>query len=325
MIAYLIRRFLYMMPVLIGVNLITFVLFFMVNTPDDLARAQLGNKRIEQVSINEWKVAHGYDKPLFYNAEKDGIKTVTETLFFQKSLKLFTFKFGISDSGRDISYDITQRMWPSLAIAIPVLLIGLFVNITFALIIAFFRGTYVDTGSIFICVVLMSISGMFYIIGGQYLIGKLWRWVPISGYQSGISAIRFVMLPVIIGVVAGIGAGIRWYRTLFLEEMGKDYVRTARAKGLTESTIMFKHVLKNALIPIATGIVVIIPTLFLGSLLMESFFAIPGLGSYTIDAIRQQDFAIVRAMVFLGTVFYILGLILTDVVYTIVDPRVRLE
>lgn len=325
MIAYLIRRFLYMLPVLIGVNLITFVLFFMVNTPDDLARAQLGNKRIEQVSINEWKAAHGYDKPLFYNAEKDGIKTVTETLFFQKSLKLFTFNFGISDSGRDISYDITQRMWPSLAVAVPVLLIGLLVNITFALIIAFFRGTYVDTGSIFICVILMSISGMFYIIGGQYLIGKLWRWVPISGYQGGVNAIRFVMLPVIIGVMAGIGAGIRWYRTLFLEEMGKDYVRTARAKGLTEITILFKHVLKNALIPIATGIVVIIPTLFLGSLLMESFFAIPGLGSYTIDAIRQQDFAIVRVMVFLGTVFYIQGLILTDVVYTIVDPRVRLE
>lgn len=325
MIAYLIRRLLYMLPVLLGVNLITFVLFFMINTPDDLARAQLGNKYIQQKSIDQWKQTHGYDKPLFFNPEKTDLKKITDTLFFEKTLKLFTFKFGISDSGRNISYDITQRMWPSLAITVPMLFLGVLVNIVFALLIAFFRGTYVDAWSVVLCVVLMSISGLFFIIGGQYLIGKLWRWVPISGYDNSMNAIRFVLLPIIIGVISGIGSGTRWYRTLFLEEINKDYVRTARAKGLTETQILFKHVLKNALIPIATGVVAIIPTLFLGSLLMESFFAIPGLGSYMIDAIRQQDFAIVRAMVFLGTLFYIVGLILTDVIYTVVDPRVRLE
>lgn len=325
MIAYLIRRLLYMLPVLLGVNLITFVLFFMINTPDDLARAQLGNKYIQQKSIDQWKQTHGYDKPLFFNPEKTDLKKITDTLFFEKSLKLFTFKFGISDSGRNISYDITQRMWPSLAITVPMLFLGVLVNIVFALLIAFFRGTYVDAWSVVLCVVLMSISGLFFIIGGQYLIGKLWRWVPISGYDNGMNAVRFVLLPIIVGVISGIGSGTRWYRTLFLEEINKDYVRTARAKGLTETQILFKHVLKNALIPIATGVVAIIPTLFLGSLLMESFFAIPGLGSYMIDAIRQQDFAIVRAMVFLGTLFYIVGLILTDVIYTVVDPRVRLE
>ena len=176
-----------------------------------------------------------------------------------------------------------------------------------------------------LCITLMSISGLFYIIGGQFLIGKLLRWVPISGYESGLNAIRFIILPVIIGVIAGIGNSTRWYRTLFLEEIGKDYVRTAKAKGLSELNVLFKHVLKNALIPIVTGVVVVIPTLFLGSLLMEAFFGIPGLGSYTIDAIRQQDFAIIRVMVFLGTIFYCLGLILTDVSYTLVDPRVRLN
>ncbi len=129
----------------------------------------------------------------------------------------------------------------------------------------------------------------------------------------------------VIGIVAGIGAGTRWYRTIFLEEIGRDYVRTARAKGLSEIRVLFKHVLKNAMVPILTGAVVVIPLLFLGSLLTESFFGIPGLGSYTIDAIRQQDFAIVRAMVFLGSVLYILGLLMTDLSYTLVDPRIRLS
>jgi peptide/nickel transport system permease protein len=132
------------------------------------------------------------------------------------------------------------------------------------------------------------------------------------------------LLPVLIGVVAGIGSGIRLYRTFFLEEINKDYVRASRARGLSELRVLFRHVLRNAMIPILTGVVVVIPLLFIGSLIMESFFAIPGLGSYTIDAIRQQDFAIVRAMVFLGSALYILGLILTDISYTLVDPRVRL-
>jgi len=118
---------------------------------------------------------------------------------------------------------------------------------------------------------------------------------------------------------------VRWYRTLFLEEIGKDYIRTARSKGLTETTVLFKHGLKNTLIPILTGVVVIIPLLFMGSLVMEAFFGIPGLGSYTINAINSQDFNIVRAMVFLGSVLYIVGLILTDICYSWVDPRIRFE
>ena len=171
----------------------------------------------------------------------------------------------------------------------------------------------------------MSISSLFYIIGGQYLISKLMQLVPISGYEHGYGAIKFLILPVIISVIYGIGSGSRWYRTLFLEEIEKDYVKTAKSKGLSEIKVLFIHVFKNALIPILTGVVVILPLLFMGSLIVESFFGIPGLGSYTIDAIQSQDFAIVRAMVFLGTVLYILGLILTDISYTLVDPRVRLK
>jgi peptide/nickel transport system permease protein len=171
----------------------------------------------------------------------------------------------------------------------------------------------------------MSISGLFYIIGGQFLVGKMMHLVPISGYVGGFDSFRFIILPVAIGVISGIGSGVRWYRTIFLEEMGKDYVRTARAKGLSEFRVLFHHVLRNAMIPILTGAVVVLPLLFMGSLITESFFGIPGLGSYTIEAINAQDFAIVRAMVFLGAVLYIIGLLLTDLSYTLVDPRVKLS
>ncbi len=325
MMAYIIRRILYAIPILIGVNILTFVLFFVVNSPDDMARMHLGVKRVTPESIENWKEERGYNLPLLYNSEMAGTDKITATIFFQKSVKLFRFDFGSSDSGRDIGYDISQRMWPSLAIAIPVLLVGLLVNISYALLIAFFRATYIDFWSVVLCVILMSISGLFYIIGGQYLVSKLLHLVPISGYAPGLGAVKFLILPVIIGVIGGIGSGTRWYRTLFLEEIGKDYVRTARAKGLSEGIVLFRHVLKNAMIPILTGVVVVLPLLFMGSLITESFFGIPGLGSYTIDAINMQDFAIVRSMVFLGSVLYILGLLLTDISYTLVDPRVRLS
>jgi peptide/nickel transport system permease protein len=322
--AYVIRRILYAIPILIGVNLLTFLLFFVVNTPDDVARMQLGAKRVTPEAIERWKIEHGYDKPLLLNVEAQGIERFTDTIFFEKSVRLFVFDFGNADDGRDIAHEIRSRMGPSLALAVPVFLIGIAVNITFALAMAFFRATYLDFWGVVSCVAMMSISGLFYIIGGQYLVSKVFHLVPISGYAGGADALKFVVLPVLIGVVSGIGSGARWYRTIFLEEMGKDYVRTARAKGLKESVVLYRHVLKNGMIPILTGAVVVIPLLFMGSLLMESFFGIPGLGSYTIDAIQGQDFAVVRAMVFLGAVLYIVGLLLTDLSYTLVDPRVRL-
>jgi peptide/nickel transport system permease protein len=290
-----------------------------------MARLHLGVKRVTPEAIEKWKAERGYDKPLLYNATAGGAGRLTDTIFFEKSLRLFAFDFGRSDDDRDIGRDIRQRMWPSLAIAIPVLLVGLLIEITFALLMAFFRGTYVDVSGVVLCVILMSVSAMFYIIGGQFLLGKLLRLMPISGYDSGLNAIKFLVLPVVIGVASGIGTGSRLYRSFFLEEAGKDFVRTARAKGLQEARVLFRHVLRNALVPIVTGVVAVLPLLFMGSLLLESFFAIPGLGSYTIDAINRQDFAIVRAMVFLGSVLYIIGLILVDLAYTVVDPRVRLS
>ena len=325
MMTYLFRRILYAVPILFGINVLTFSLFFMVNSPDDMARMQLGQKHVKQSEITQWKMQRGYDLPLFYNETETGLAVLSQTLFVQKSLRLFVFDFGVSDAGRDIRYDISQRMWPSLAIAVPVLLLGIVADILLAMMMAFFRSSYLDLSGVIFCIILMSISSMFYIIGGQYLLGKVLRLVPISGYDYGWNSIKFVILPVIVAVVGGLGAGGRWYRTLFLEEMNKDYVKTARAKGLSEVRVLFHHVLKNAMLPILTSIVVIIPSLFMGSLVLESFFGVPGLGSYIIDAIQQQDFAIVRAMVFLGSILYIIGLIATDISYTLVDPRVRLK
>lgn len=325
MLNYILRRIAYALPVLIAVNILTFILFFVVNSPDDMARMQLGQKHVTELAIKNWKHQHGYDLPLLWNAEETGANKLVETIFYQKSVNLFWFDFGISDSGRNIGFDITQRMWPSLALAVPSLIVGLLVNISLALLVVMFRNTYLELASSVICVGLMSISSLFYIIGGQYFIGILLKLVPISGYGDGFVAIKFLILPVIISVFSGIGSGVRWYRTLFLEEVEKNYVRTARSKGLSELQVLFKHVLKNAMIPILTGVVVVLPLLFMGSLIMESFFSIPGLGSYTIDAINRQDFAIVRSMVFLGSVLYILGLLLTDISYTMVDPRVRLS
>lgn len=325
MLAYVLRRLLYALPILIGVNLITFALFFVVNSPDDMARMQLGVKRVTPEAIQKWKAERGYDKPLMWNGAASGMDQVTDTIFFQKSLRMFRFDFGRAEDGRDIAREIRSRMMPSLAVAVPTFILGLFVTISFALLLVFFRATYLDFAGVVFCVAMMSISGLFYIIGGQWLVSKVWHLVPISGYAPGLDGAKFLILPVIISVIAGIGASTRWYRTIFLEEVGREYVRTARALGLSELAVLFRHVLRNALIPILTGVVVVIPTLFMGSLLIESFFGIPGLGSYTIDAINAQDFAVVRAMVFIGSLLYIVGLLLTDLSYTWVDPRVRLE
>ncbi len=325
MFSYFLRRIFYAIPVLLGVNILTFSLFFVLNSPDDMARAQLGNKYVTSSMITQWKTSHDYNLPLYYNETQTGWAKLTDTLLVKKSLAQFTFHFGKSDQGRNINTDISQRMWPSLAIAVPTLVLEIIVNIAFALMLVFFRNTSFELSAVLFCVALMSISGLFYIIGGQYLFAKILKLFPISGYEPGFNALPFLILPIVVGVISSIGASTRWYRSIFMEEISKDYVRTARAKGLSEVSVLFRHVLKNGMLPILTSVIVIIPTLFMGSLLLESFFGVPGLGSYMIDAIRAQDFAIVRTMVFLGTVFYVVGLLLTDLTYLWVDPRVRLE
>jgi peptide/nickel transport system permease protein len=254
-----------------------------------------------------------------------GYARFTDTLFVDSSLRMFAFDFGRADSGRDIATEIKRRAGPSLALALPTFIVGLGLSISLALGLAFFRASYVDFWGSVVCVVLMSISSLFFIVAGQFLFARLMQLLPVSGFSPGIDAWRFLLLPILIAIIGRLGAETRFHRSIFFEEIGKDYVRTARAKGLSEASVLFVHVLRNALIPILSASVAIIPLLFMGSLITESFFSIPGLGSYLIEAISAQDFAIVRAMVFVGSVLYILGLILTDISYSLADPRIKLQ
>jgi ABC-type dipeptide/oligopeptide/nickel transport system permease component len=322
--AYLIRRLLYAVPIVFGVVVITFVLFFVVNTPESMARRTLGPKATPG-AVAAWVRAHGYDLPRFYNAEEQGVARFTSTLFFQKCARLIVFDMGRSDvTDRDIGQEIRRRMGPSLAIAIPTFLVGMAVNLTVALFFSFCRGTYLDRGGMVGCVLLMSIPILCYIIVGQFVFSIWLRLFPISGFDWGAASAKFVFLPVLIGVVSGIGGEVRYYRTVMLEEIEKDYVRTARAKGLGEAAVLFRHVLKNAMIPILSDAVMAIPFLFLGSLLMESFFSIPGLGAMTMTAVNAQDFAVIRSMTYISALLYIVGLLMTDLSYTLVDPRITL-
>jgi peptide/nickel transport system permease protein len=325
MVNYIIRRIGYGVLILIGVNIFTFMLFFTVNTPDDMARMNIGGKRVSQDAIEKWKVERGYDKPLFWNGAAPGAQKLTKTIFYDRSIQLFAFDFGASDSGRDIGYEIRKRVGPSLALAIPTFILGIAVVIAFSLLMVFFRNTYLEFWGFTTAVFLMAISALFYILFGQFLFSRVLKLVPISGFAGGWDLIVFLALPVLIGIVSRLGSESLFYRTMFLEEIGKDYVRTARSKGLSETVVLFRHVLRNAMLPILTSTVAVLPLLFLGALIMESFFGIPGLGSYTIDAINAQDFAVVRSMVFVGSALYIIGLILTDISYTVADPRIRLS
>jgi peptide/nickel transport system permease protein len=313
MLGYIIRRALYAIPILIGVSLATFLLFYVVVSPNELARRNLSSKHPTQQELKDWLQQHGYDRPLAIQ-------------FRDHILHLAVFDFGVSDAtGEPIGQKLRAGAGPSLRLAAPMFLAELWVAIFLALVFAYYRGTYLDLWGLIVSVVGMSIPLLVYIIAGQYLVGKDLRLFPFAGYGHGIHSWKFIMMPLLIGVVNGIWGSVRFYRTAMLEEISQDYVRTARAKGVPEGRILFTHVLKNAATPILTSVVITIPALMLGNLLLESFFGIPGLGSMLVDAINSSDFALVRAMVYLGAVLYIIGAVLTDISYALADPRVRFE
>jgi peptide/nickel transport system permease protein len=313
MLRYVIRRALYAIPILIGVSFLTFLLFYAAASPEQIAKNNLSTKKPSPAQIQEWLSQHGYDKP---RSEQ----------FREHMTNLLLLRFGKSDAnGEDIWTRIRTGAPPSFVIASIIFVVGLIVELSAALLFAYFRGTYVDYWGTFLCVLLLSVVAIVYIVAGQFLLGKILKYAPLAGFHLGTDTWKFVLLPTIIGVVSGFGGSTRLYRTFMLDEMNQDYVRTARAKGVSEQLILFKHVLKNAAIPILTSSAATIPFLFTGSLLTETFFNIPGLGSYTVDAINGQDFAVVRAMVFLGALLTIIGYLITDISYAMVDPRVRLE
>jgi peptide/nickel transport system permease protein len=320
MLAYVIRRLIYGGFVVLGVLFFLFVLFFMVADPDDIARRALGEKAPPE-ALAQWKTNHGYDRPLW------PWQDLHENLLFDHYRSMLTFDFGRSDTD---DVPITERLLggigPSLSLTVPLFVMGLAASVLLSLIVAVFRETYVDRMGVVLCVLGMSISILLYIVGAQYIIAKLLRWFPISGFDPNPSVIaRFLMLPFLVGVISSIGSNVRFYRTVFLEEVHRDFVRTARAKGCGEARLMAHHVLRNAMIPILTQVVVAIPFLFTGSLLLESFFGIPGLGSVTVDAIQGNDFSTLRTVVFVGSLLFVVAQVLTDVSYSLADPRVRLE
>ena len=324
MFSLLVRRLLYSLPIVFGVMLITFVLFFVVNTPENMAKRAIGSKATPQAMQN-WLHQRGYDKPLFINSQP-GAKW-HDSLFVQQMKALASFDLGRSDiNGEPIIQKFKRGAIPSLCITLPAFLIGIWTAICAALFLVMVRDSALDTSGTILCVFTMCIPAMVYIIFGHWLGAVVLKYFPAYGFsREGWDMARFLVLPVIIMAFAGIGSDIRMYRSVFLEAAGQDYIRTARAKGLPMSSILLKHILKNGAIALITLVVSSLPFLIMGSLLIEDFFGIPGLGSLSFESIRTADFSQLRAVVYLGSLLYLVGITLTDICYALVDPRIRLK
>ena len=311
MFTYLWRRVLYMIPILFGVTLLTFILFNVVGG-DPAAQAAGRNATAEQIQVIRHEL--GLDRPL-----------PMQYLFFVQ--QIFTFDFGRSWSTKqEITTMFTDGVGPSLSLTFPAFLLAELITISLALLLARWRGTAFDRVTKITCLALMSLSSLVYILWGQYFLAYKWDWFPISGWDNSWSGRwEFLGLPIMIFVLLSLGGNVLFYRTVFLDEIYQDYVRTARAKGLSDTTILFKHVLRNALIPIITRVVLQMPFLILGSLLLESFFGIPGIGGIVVQAIQNADFPVIKAMTFLSALLYMVFQLISDVLYAVVDPKVSLR
>jgi peptide/nickel transport system permease protein len=296
----------------LGVILITFTLFNVVTTGDAIAKQRLG-QHANKEQVEAYKIRHGYDKPLIER-------------FFRNVIELITFNFGRSEvTHQKITSMIWRGMWPSLTLMLPAFFFTLIVAISFALFTALYRNTWIDRTIVVLSIIGMSISFLAYIIIGQYVLGYKLKYFPVAGYEWGLGLFKFLILPGLIYMAASLGRGVRFYRTIVLDEINQDYVRTARAKGLNQNTVLFKHVLKNAMIPIITQVVVTLPFLFMGSLLLEDFYGIPGLGAMALNAIDGNDFTVIKALTFIGAIMYVLANLVGDICYAFVDPRIELR
>lgn len=311
MIKYIIRRLLYLIPVLLGVSFIIFVLFNLVS--GDPTGVLLG-KNATAKQMAELREQLGLNKPLF-DQYLDVVKSA------------FTFDFGRSwATKQEISYMIIQGAYPSLCLTLPAFVIATVLSLIISLVVAFYRGKGIDLFVRFLCIAGVSVSALAYILFFQYFFAYKMGWFEISGFEYGFpNFIPFIALPAIIFILLSLGPDVRFFRTVILDEIYQDYVRTARAKGLKEVSILLKHVLRNAMIPIITYVVIQIPSLILGALLLENFFSIPGLGGITLNALNSSDFPVIKAMAILSSVLYIILSLVTDILYTFADPRVKLK
>ena len=313
MISYIIRRLFYTIPIVFGVLVLTFLLFNIVGGD---VTDQIAGKSASKETREEIRKEYGWDKPLIF---------AWDSQFRRHMVNAVKFDFGRSWSDRELIIDKIKRgAGPSLSLTIPMFLGTLVISVSLALVVAFLRGTIIDTLAMVICVAGMSIPFLSFILFGQYFLAFKWGLFPVF-FWPDLSVVERVALPVLIGIFAGIGGNLRFYRTVMLDEMRNDYVRTAFAKGLSVRSVLFKHVLKNAMIPIIKQVVLAIPFLFLGSLLLERFFGIPGLGYLMIEAIGSRDFQVISAMTYIGALLFVIFNLLTDVCYSFVDPRIKFE
>jgi len=271
-----------------------------------LEKIQTGDVPLEIRSIKLRRVmSHPFDSQFFF--------------YLKQLARLY---FGVSSStNQRVSKLLLDGIGPSLMLTVPIFFVGLITSVMLSLFCAFWRDTWVDRFFVVLSVALMSVNYLVWIVGGQYLLGFKLGWFPVWGFEDP----RYLILPVIIGVISGLGGELRFYRTIMLDEAHRDYVRTAQAKGVSRAGVLFKHVLKNAMIPIITNTVIAIPFLYTGSLLLESFFGIPGLGYLGINAINSSDVDVVRAIVLVGSIIFVIANLLTDLCYALVDPRVKLK
>ena len=311
MAQYIVRRLLYMIPVLLGVSLIIFILFNVVS--GDPTAVLLGkNATAQQMSDLREQLGLNKSLPLQY---LDVVKSA------------FTFDFGYSwATKQEISKMIWQGAFPSLCLSVPAFLISTVLSLLISLFVAYFRGKGIDLFVRFFCIAGMSISALAYILFFQWFFAFKLGWFEISGFESSFpELVSYVALPAIIWIVLSIGPDVRFFRTVILDEIYQDYVRTARSKGLSDVMILLTHVLRNAMIPIITYVVIQIPSLILGALLLENFFSIPGLGGMTLNALNSSDFPVMKAMAILSSVGYIIFGLISDILYTVADPRIKFK
>lgn len=348
MLAYVLRKLAYMPLILMGVILITFLLFFVVTSPEALARMRVGSKASQQ-QVCEWMATNGYitwteegrakraappektpdaadtEQGKVFEEGKDFTRTSNLTLFGRYLSDLARFDYGMDRRDRKVTAVLYEGMWASLALTVPAFFIAEILGVFFGLIAAMYRQTRIDHALVLSAILIMSVNSIALYMFGQKFLAAEWNYFPVTGFGEGLNAARYLILPILLYVFISYGEQLRFNRIVMLDETNQDYVRTARAKGLDENTVLFKHVLRNTLIPLITRWVVAIPSLYLGALVLESFFGIPGLGYLTVDAIANSDVNIVRATVVLGSITFMLANLLSDVLYAVADPRVKLS
>ncbi len=310
MIRFLARRLAYSVPVLLGVALITLLLFHVAG--GDPVAMKLG-KNPDPADVAALRA-------------ELGLKDSFALQYVEFLRQTVTFDFGRSWADDTPVREIFRRgLLPTLTVSVPAFALGALLSIAVSLAVAVYRGTPLDRGVTALSIAGISISSLIYILVGQALLADRWKLFPIWGYEYGPRAVFFVALPVLIWVAVSVGTDVRYFRTVILEEIDKDYVRTARAKGLREGRVLFGHVLWNSALPIITRLTIALPFLVTGSFLLEVFFGIPGLGSTLYTAIQNSDLPVVKAFTMLGAVLYVAFNILADLLYAAFDPRIRLQ